>query len=90
MAEVNYKDIHSGGMCEKDGTCFPSTTHNNGQSVDTGYLDNVREQKFINAMNKFGFNTQYRGTNKKAFKNTVPKAYHNDHLHSGNFKPTYK
>lgn len=91
LAEVGYKDIVSGGMCEEDGTCFPSTTHNNGQSVDTNYIDDdEREQKFIDALHKFGFDYQLRGHAKKKFKNTTAKSHHNSHLHSGGLKPNYK
>ncbi len=91
LTEVGYADIVSGGMCEEDGTCFPSISHNNGQSVDTSYLDDdIREQNFINAMNKFGFDGQLRGYAKKKFDHTTAKSHHNSHLHSGVLKPKYK
>ncbi|AIY14636.1 hypothetical protein [Cellulophaga baltica] len=72
LGENGYpsSDIISTGMCEEDGTCFPSTTHNNGQSVDIKYLkknggitaymynkdfDKVRMQKIVNGFVKFHF-----------------------------------
>ncbi|WP_158978768.1 hypothetical protein [Cellulophaga sp. L1A9] len=91
LTEVGYTDIVSGGMCEEDGTCFPSISHNNGQSVDTSYLDDdTREQNFINAMNKFGFDGQLRGHAKKKFDHMTAKSHHNSHLYSGVLKPKYK
>ncbi|WP_338815822.1 hypothetical protein V9L05_24155 (plasmid) [Bernardetia sp. Wsw4-3y2] len=91
LAEVGYTDIVSGGMCEEDATCYPSTTHINGESVDTNYIDNERQQKFINAMYKFGFSTILRGSAKKKFDHTKDgKALHNNHLHSGGFKGNFR
>ena len=90
LAEDGYT-IKSGGACEKDGTCYPSVSHVNGQSVDTSYLNNTEEQKFINAMHKFGFKEQLRGKSKKAFTHTSNGGkLHNNHLHSGKLKPNYK
>lgn len=99
LAECGYKDVESGGSSFKDGSSYPSKTHNNGYAIDTNYLDNTREQKLINALNNFGFVGQLKGTAKTALTNASPAAYHNTHLHSGgapkddgtkNFNPKYK
>ena len=75
--------IQSTGSCFEEGTGFPSTSHNNGRSVDTIYLTNQdHEQKYITAMKNFGCHTQYRGHSKPKYKWTTPAAYHNSHLHS--------
>lgn len=99
LAECGFSDIDSGGSSYKDGSRYPSRTHNNGYAIDTGYLDNTREQQFIDAMKKFGFISQLRGANKKKFNNTGNGGtLHDSHLHSGGspkkgikkFKPNYK
>jgi len=82
--------LKSGGACEKDGTCYPSVSHINGQSIDTSYLNDSDEQKFINAMHSYGFETQLRGTKKKKFTHTKDGGkLHNNHLHSGKLNPNY-
>ncbi len=91
--------IVSEGMCEGDGSSFPSITHPNGESIDTGYiytangqLDFNRQQKFINAMHKFGFKDQLKGESSvfRNLTNARPYPFHNDHLHSGGFVPKWK
>ena len=90
LAETGFS-LKSAGACEEDGTCYPSVSHINGQSIDTGYLNDVDEQKFINAMHKFGFTSQLRGKKKKIFTHTSDGGkLHNNHLHSGILSPNYK
>ena len=77
------------GSCFAEGSCFPSSEHVNGKSVDTLYLNDNDEQKFINAMHKFNFNKQITRNNKKKFDNAtqdLKSNLHNTHLHS-EFKP---
>ena len=93
----------------KDGGSYPSKTHNNGFAIDTGYLlktngalDKTRQQKLINALLKFGFVGQIKGSDSKFSSltgTTGQNSKHNDHLHSGgapekngtkNFDPKYK
>ncbi|MBL4745362.1 MAG: hypothetical protein JKY08_03250 [Flavobacteriaceae bacterium] len=50
LAECGFLDITSGGSSYKDGSSYPSLTHNNGYAIDTGYIDNTREQQFINSV----------------------------------------
>ena len=98
LAECGYSDVNSGGSSYKDGSSYPSLSHNNGYAIDTGYLDNTREQKLINALNNYGFLVQYKGTSKTTLTGATSASGHNSHLHSGGapkngvikFKPKYK
>ena len=84
LAECGFTDVQTTGSCFSEASCFPSVEHVNGKSIDTLYLDDTREQKLINAFNKFGITKQLRGSKKKAFTHTTDgKALHNSHLHSG-------
>jgi len=93
LAENGYSDVTSGGSSYKDGSSYPSVSHNNGFAIDTGYLkktnkkfDKAREQKLISAMLKFGFIKQIKGTWPKYSSltgTTSSNERHNDHLHSG-------
>ena len=65
--------LKSGGACEEDGTCYPSVSHINGQSIDTSYLNDKDEQKFINALWDFGFRTHYVGSNMNYTHGTMSK-----------------
>lgn len=84
LANCAFNDVQTTGSCFSEASCFPSVEHVNGKSIDTLYLDDVREQKLIDAFNKFGITKQLRGSKKKAFAHTLDgKALHNSHLHSG-------
>ena len=88
LAETGLQ-LTTTGSCFAEGSCFPSSEHVNGKSIDTLYLNDNDEQKFINAMHKFNFNEQITGNNKKKFDNAkqdLKKDLHNTHLHS-EFKP---
>jgi hypothetical protein len=37
LIDIGALGVSSGGCCFKDGTCFPSVSHVNGNAVDTGY-----------------------------------------------------
>lgn len=90
LAECSFGGVECTGSSYKDASCYPSQTHVNGESIDTAYLDKkTDEQKFINALWKFGFKLHYVGTNMSYTHSTKDK-YHNDHLHSGSFTPNYK
>lgn len=78
--------LQTTGSCFKYGSCFPSSEHVNGKSIDTIYLNDKDEQLFITAMKKFGFNKQVTGRNKKVFTDAIQEkkgTLHNSHLHSG-------
>ena len=84
LAETGLQ-LTTTGSCFAEGSCFPSSEHVNGKSVDTLYLNDNNEQKFINAMHKFNFNKQITGNNKKKFDNAkqdLKSNLHNTHLHS--------
>ncbi|WP_334323201.1 hypothetical protein [Gilliamella apicola] len=88
LAETGLQ-LTTTGSCFAEGSCFPSSEHVNGKSIDTLYLNDNNEQKFINAMHKFNFNEQITGKDKKQFDNARKEKngnLHNDHLHS-EFKP---
>ncbi|MGV0923564.1 hypothetical protein [Empedobacter tilapiae] len=75
-------------MLQKDGTCFPSVSHVNGQSIDTEYLSGSKTQEFIDALAYFGFNSFYYSANMKLIqpKNAITfkgEGGHKHHLHAG-------
>ncbi|MWN91128.1 hypothetical protein GQ597_10480, partial [Gilliamella sp. Pra-s65] len=85
LAETGLQ-LTTTGSCFAEASCFPSAEHVNGKSIDTLYLKDVDEQKFINAMHKFHFNKQITGKHKKKFDNAtqeVGRTLHDTHLHSG-------
>ncbi len=80
--------LTSEGSAMKDGTCFPSVSHTNGEIIDTDYLVLSNTQKYVNSMAKYGFKTMlYKpGMNiKKPHGVTTFKedSHHSAHLHCG-------
>ncbi|OCG21609.1 hypothetical protein A9G11_08015 [Gilliamella sp. wkB108] len=85
LAETGLKIVTT-GSCFVYASYFPSVEHINGKSIDTLYLNDADEQKFINAMHKFNFNKQITGKHKKKFDNAIQESkgtLHDSHLHSG-------
>jgi len=88
LAECGSALVSEGSAME-DGTCFPSVSHTNGESIDTVYLTHNENQNFINAMIKFGFtnilhNPSMRFTNSKPNKVRMGgENHHRAHLHCG-------
>ncbi|KAB1068400.1 hypothetical protein F6U93_06780 [Tamlana haliotis] len=85
----HQEGIKTTGSCFNEGSCFPSSKHVNGESVDTIYKwDQNKDQKIIDAMKKFHFNERLIGS-KKYFENfnnaSDGGSLHNSHLHSGEF-----
>ena len=81
----------SEGSAMKDGTCFPSVSHTNGESIDSDYFTLANTQKYINAMADFGIKNFYYKPGmklKKPVKATIFKedAHHKAHLHCGSTK----
>ncbi|CAA0236272.1 hypothetical protein NACSLCCMFF_520010 [Tenacibaculum maritimum] len=81
--------ITTTGSCFSEGSCFPSSEHVNGKSVDTIYKwVKKTDQKIINAMDKFHFAKILVG-NKKYFSDfdncEDGGSLHNSHLHLGDF-----
>jgi hypothetical protein len=90
LADCGLK-LQTTGSCFKDASSFPSSEHANGKSIDTIYLDDINEQKFITSMHKYGFRVkQVVGAHKKAFLHAIrekmptdkSKTLHDSHLHS--------
>ena len=81
--------ITTTGSCFSEASCFPSSEHVNGKSVDTIYKwIKKTDQKIIDAMNKFHFAKILVGNNKYFLdlKNCKDGgSLHNSHLHSGEF-----
>ncbi|MCX8728749.1 hypothetical protein J3U63_13245, partial [Gilliamella sp. B2838] len=75
LAEVGF-ELTTTGSCFYEASCFPSSEHVNGKSIDTLYKFNVvQDQKIINAMEKFHFTEILVGnpnTDKKTFKPYIP------------------
>ena len=91
LAEIRLQ-LTTTGSCFAEATCFPSSEHVNGISVDTLYKWKVEEdQKIIDAMAKFHFIKRLVGI--KSYFNKLTNAeqkdkLHNTHLHSGDFDNT--
>jgi hypothetical protein len=80
--------VISQGSAMKDGTCFPSVSHTNGESIDTDYQILSHTQKYINSMAKFGYKTMLYKPGLKLIKpNSVTTfkedSHHSAHLHCG-------
>uniref|UniRef100_UPI0040472CE5 glycoside hydrolase family 24 protein n=2 Tax=Flavobacterium sp. TaxID=239 RepID=UPI0040472CE5 len=100
LAECSYDSVISEGSAMKDGTCFPSTTHVNGQSIDTDYfydskgkLKQKEQQDFIDAFAKFGFKDFYYSPSMSFIKPKNTRKFsidnhHKAHLHCGAEKIT--
>ncbi|MBD3906220.1 hypothetical protein NAL32_16510 [Chryseobacterium sp. Ch-15] len=81
--------ISTTGSCFREGSCFPSQFHVNGESIDTIYFWSLgRDQKFIDAMKFFHFRERKAGNNQyfRKLKNVSDGGdLHDNHLHCGNF-----
>ncbi|SDQ17146.1 hypothetical protein SAMN05421664_0866 [Chryseobacterium soldanellicola] len=87
LANCNMSLI-SEGSAMKDGTCFPSVSHTNGESIDTDYLILPNTQKYVNSMAKFGFKTMLYKPGMKLKKPSgvvtfKEDSHHSAHLHCG-------
>jgi hypothetical protein len=89
LAEVGIAGVTSTGMCFGDATSYPSLSHPNGDSIDTGYLvnQNVNQQKLLDAFVGWSFTEVIAGTAQQQWLNNAHRyrADHDSHLHSGNF-----
>jgi predicted Fe-Mo cluster-binding NifX family protein len=83
LAECGFNDVVTTGSCFKEASCFPSVAHVNGKSIDTMYLTHDKEQKLINAFNKFGMIQQLVGVGMSFNHASDGGTLHNTHLHSG-------
>ncbi len=89
LAEVGIAEVTSTGMCFGDATSYPSLSHPNGDSIDTGYLanQNTNQQKLLDAFIGWNFTEVIAGTAQQRWLNNAHRyrADHDNHLHSGNF-----
>ncbi len=99
LFEMKRSKVISTGSCFKDGTCFPSTTHINGESIDISKKSSNSSTKLtkteidlILAFSLYHFKLLYTNeTCKKQLQNiqtnmlVVVEEGHNDHFHFGNF-----
>ncbi len=96
LAEIKENIIVTGSAYEQ-GSCFPSSLHVNGESIDTKYIKKVKnltdwekDKEFVNALAKFHFGTFRVGKEiYNLFKDISGavngKKLHNSHLHTENF-----
>lgn len=94
LGQFGIAGVRCTGMCFGDATCYPSISHNNGVSVDTGYLtrninrpNNTNQQDLLYAFVDWGFTQVIAAKNRRNWllgANRYNKA-HNDHLHAGIF-----
>jgi hypothetical protein len=89
LAEVGIAGVTSTGMCFGDATSYPSLSHPNGDSIDTGYLDNqnTNQQKLLDGFIGWNFTEVIAGTLQQRWLYNAHRyrADHDSHLHSGNF-----
>jgi hypothetical protein len=88
LAQLGYDNVTSSGMCFDDATSYPSVTHPNGDSIDTGYLDTqAKRHAIIAAFIEWNFTQVISGSNSMHNGDGAHQhnSRHNDHLHSGNF-----
>ena len=88
LAENNFAIVTT-GSCFKEGSAFPSYDHSNGKSIDTSYLNDSDEQKFINGLHKFGFAKHLIGPSKKKFKHTTRDKVSNGQLHDSHLHSSF-
>ena len=96
LAEIKENIIVTGSAYEQ-GSCFPSSLHINGLSIDTKYIKKVKnltdykkDKEFVNALAKFHFRTFRVGKEiYNLFKDISGTKnggdLHNSHLHTENF-----
>lgn len=86
---ITELSISTTGSCFREGSCFPSQFHVNGESIDTIYFWNLgKDQKFIDAMKFFHFRERKAGNNQyfKRLRNVTDGGdLHDSHLHCGSF-----
>lgn len=87
LIQLARTDVRCTGMCFGDATSYPSVSHPNGDSVDTGYLTAATEQSKVNAFRDHYFVNILAGNEgfKGALTGVTHRADHNDHLHAGDF-----
>ena len=94
LGQFGIVGIRCTGMCFGDATCYPSISHNNGMSVDTGYLsdntnrpNNTNQQDILYAFVDWGFTQVIAARNRQNWLlgAQLYNDEHNSHLHAGIF-----
>lgn len=87
LIQLARTDVRCTGMCFGDATSYPSVSHPNGDSVDTGYLTAATEQSKVNAFRDHYYVNILAGNEgfKANLTGVTHRADHNDHLHAGDF-----
>lgn len=88
LAQLNFLNVQSEGMCFADATSYPSKEHPNGDSIDTIHLDTPAERRtIIAACRQWGFRHIISGSAPKFNGDGADahRADHDTHLHWGNF-----
>ena len=94
LGQFGIVGIRCNGMCFGDATCYPSISHNNGVSVDTGYLsdnknrpNNTNQQDILYAFVDWGFTQIIAAENRQNWLlgAQLYNEEHNSHLHAGIF-----
>ncbi|MBB6369170.1 hypothetical protein [Chryseobacterium shigense] len=86
---ITELSVTTTGSCFREGSCFPSQFHVNGESIDTIYFGKLEtDQKFIDAMKSFHFGERKVGNDAyfTKLKNVSDGGdLHDSHLHCGEF-----
>lgn len=94
LGQFGIAGVRCTGMCFGDATCYPSISHNNGVSVDTGYLtrninrpNNTNQQDLLYAFVDWGFTQIIAAENRQNWLlgAQLYNEEHNSHLHAGIF-----
>jgi hypothetical protein len=88
LGQYGLNAVHCTGMCFGDTTSYPSVTHPNGDSVDTGYMtDRTNQQNLLYAFIDWNFTNVLAAENRHSWLLGAHgyNEEHNTHLHSGDF-----
>ena len=88
IAETNFADNASTGMCFGDATSYPSISHPNGDSIDLSHRAVAAERtRIVTAFRDWGFGNIGSGSDRRFATDGADfrNRWHNDHLHSGGF-----
>lgn len=88
LGQYNNTGIRCTGMCFGDATSYPSVSHPNGDSVDTGYMQNQDNQiGLLNAFLNWNFTNIWASLTRRTWLVGAHRydTVHDDHLHSGDF-----
>lgn len=93
LAELNYQDVRSTGMCFGDATSYPSVSHPNGDSIDTLPLTtHARRVAIIAAFRDWGFPMIISGTEDMQDGANLHNAAHtapNAHVHAQDYNENH-